>query len=112
MIPTRKTKIFFQNLLPIQIKVVSLHPLMEVKPLDLSSPDGGIGRRAGLKHQWSNPSRFDPGSGYQERNSKSPKVLNIFRCLALFLCFFAKKAQIIWKYEEKLRYLRCVKHEA
>ena len=27
-------------------------------------PDGGIGRRAGLKHQWSNPSRFDPGSGY------------------------------------------------
>ena len=29
------------------------------------SPDGGIGRRAGLKHQWSNPSRFDPGSGYK-----------------------------------------------
>ena len=28
------------------------------------SPDGGIGRRAGLKHQWSNPSRFEPGSGY------------------------------------------------
>ena len=30
------------------------------------SPDGGIGRRAGLKHQWSNPSRFDPGSGYHK----------------------------------------------
>ena len=29
------------------------------------SPDGGIGRRAGLKHQWGNPSRFDPGSGYR-----------------------------------------------
>ena len=28
-------------------------------------PDGGIGRRAGLKHQWGNPSRFDPGSGYR-----------------------------------------------
>ncbi len=28
-------------------------------------PDGGIGRRAGLKHQWSNPCRFDPGSGYR-----------------------------------------------
>ena len=27
-------------------------------------PDGGIGRRAGLKHQWGNPCRFDPGSGY------------------------------------------------
>ena len=31
------------------------------------SPDGGIGRRAGLKHQWSNPCRFDPGSGYEEK---------------------------------------------
>ena len=31
---------------------------------DVTSPDGGIGRRAGLKHQWSNPCRFDPGSGY------------------------------------------------
>ena len=30
-------------------------------------PDGGIGRRAGLKHQWSNPCRFDPGSGYVAR---------------------------------------------
>ena len=30
----------------------------------VASPDGGIGRRAGLKHQWSNPCRFDPGSGY------------------------------------------------
>ena len=29
------------------------------------SPDGGIGRRAGLKHQWGNPCRFDPGSGYK-----------------------------------------------
>ncbi len=34
-------------------------------------PDGGIGRRAGLKHQWSNPCRFDPGSGY---NLKTLKV--------------------------------------
>ena len=33
-------------------------------------PDGGIGRRAGLKHQWSNPCRFDPGSGYS--GSKNP----------------------------------------
>ena len=32
---------------------------------DEGSPDGGIGRRAGLKHQWSNPCRFDPGSGYE-----------------------------------------------
>ena len=34
---------------------------------DATSPDGGIGRRAGLKHQWSNPCRFDPGSGYQTK---------------------------------------------
>ena len=40
-------------------------------------PDGGIGRRAGLKHQWSNPSRFDPGSGYKE--------LQVFTC-GSFLC--------------------------
>ena len=33
-------------------------------PLQSQSPDGGIGRRAGLKHQWGNPSRFEPGSGY------------------------------------------------
>ena len=38
-----------------------------------TSPDGGIGRRAGLKHQWSNPCRFDPGSGYQTKC----KCLNI-----------------------------------
>ena len=31
-------------------------------------PDGGIGRRAGLKHQWGNPSRFDPGSGYKKES--------------------------------------------
>ena len=45
----------------------SPNPLLIQKiyvPLHTLSPDGGIGRRAGLKHQWSNPSRFDPGSGY------------------------------------------------
>ena len=35
------------------------------------SPDGGIGRRAGLKHQWGNPSRFEPGSGYTGSDAKS-----------------------------------------
>ena len=29
-------------------------------------PDGGIGRRDGLKHRWGNPSRFEPGSGYTQ----------------------------------------------
>ena len=44
-----------------------------------TSPDGGIGRRAGLKHQWSNPCRFDPGSGYD-------KILQVidFQCLQDF----------------------------
>ena len=28
-------------------------------------PGGGIGRRVGLKHQWGNPCRFDPGPGYK-----------------------------------------------
>ena len=40
--------------------VVPLHRIRESR-----CPDGGIGRRAGLKHQWGNPSRFDPGSGYK-----------------------------------------------
>ena len=47
----------------------SPNPLLIQKiyvPLHTLSPDGGIGRRAGLKHQWSNPSRFDPGSGYNK----------------------------------------------
>ena len=30
------------------------------------SPDGGIGRRAGLKHQCRKASRFEPGSGYHK----------------------------------------------
>ena len=42
-----------------------------------SCPDGGIGRRAGLKHQWSNPSRFDPGSGYKGKAERM-----IIHCLA------------------------------
>ena len=53
-------KFFSTKSLPVQILFVPLQPLI--------SPDGGIGRRAGLKHQWSNPCRFDPGSGYQEKS--------------------------------------------
>ena len=46
---------------------------------DATSPDGGIGRRAGLKHQWSNPCRFDPGSGYpSNRKSLIFKDLRFF----------------------------------
>ena len=42
-----------------------MHPYsVRFRPSPNTSPDGGIGRRAGLKHQWSNPCRFDPGSGY------------------------------------------------
>ena len=44
------------------------------------SPDGGIGRRAGLKHQWGNPCRFDPGSGYRKERSL---LLSFFCCLPL-----------------------------
>ena len=39
------------------------------------SPDGGIGRRAGLKHQWGNPSRFDPGSGYKAQKANPCKSI-------------------------------------
>ena len=49
-------------------------------PLQSQSPDGGIGRRAGLKHQWGNPSRFDPGSGYVKLFGKCCKssICNTF----------------------------------
>lgn len=47
----------------IQIFSLPLHSLFRQRPC----PDGGIGRRAGLKHQWGNPSRFEPGSGYKDR---------------------------------------------
>ncbi len=42
----------------------------------LKSPNGGIGRRVGLKHQWSNPCRFDPGFGYRLGSflRESPRV--------------------------------------
>ena len=53
------------------LKKSPAYPLVSVKCCTFAavltpSPDGGIGRRAGLKHQWGNPCRFDPGSGYME----------------------------------------------
>lgn len=39
------------------------------------SPDGGIGRRAGLKHQCRKASRFEPGSGYSPKLSIPCKSL-------------------------------------
>ena len=47
------------------------------------SPDGGIGRRAGLKHQWGNPCRFDPGSGYEFDSKIIAKALKL-KTLAIF----------------------------
>ena len=52
------------------------------------SPDGGIGRRAGLKHQWSNPSRFEPGSGYHKSlvNSWFTRDFSFSICTKSVLC--------------------------
>lgn len=49
----------------------------KVVPLCHQCPDGGIGRRDGLKHRWGDPSRFEPGSGYcgGERYKSFPSVL-------------------------------------
>ena len=47
------------------------------------SPDGGIGRRAGLKHQWGNPSRFDPGSGYKARVSHEILAFTFYMALGV-----------------------------
>ena len=38
--------------------------------LQAKSPNGGIGRRVGLKHQCRKACRFDPGSGYKLKSIK------------------------------------------
>ena len=48
------------------------------------SPDGGIGRRVGLKHQYRKVCRFDPGSGYCKQESQPCKGLTLLSfCLFL-----------------------------
>ena len=42
-------------------------------------PDGGIGRRVGLKHQYRKMCRFDPGSGYQETDNSLLRVVGFLR---------------------------------
>ena len=54
--------IFRQKSLPVQKECLPLHPSLNKMPC----PDGGIGRRAGLKHQCRKACRFDPGSGYKK----------------------------------------------
>ena len=56
--------------------------LFTFAPQRQKSPDGGIGRRAGLKHQWSN---IHPGSTPGLGTSKSAKQLEA--SLADFFCF-------------------------
>ena len=48
-------------------------------------PDGGIGRRAGLKHQWGNPSRFEPGSGYIKTADAHSSVSRFFVSIYVLL---------------------------
>ena len=69
------------------------HPTLPTKPhahrqlKQHTSPDGGIGRRAGLKHQWSNPCRYDPGTGYPlNRKSLIFKDLRFFFWILLHIC--------------------------
>ena len=56
-----KLKPFFRKMFA-EIKIIRIFATANEK-----CSDGGIGRRAGLKHQWGNPSRFDPGSEYCKR---------------------------------------------
>ena len=71
-IPYTKRTLLWPKYLVVSKLYVPLHRLMK-----WPCPDGGIGRRAGLKHQWSNPSRFDPGSGYKGKAERM-----IIHCLA------------------------------
>jgi hypothetical protein len=66
-------------------------------------PDGGIGRRAGLKHQWSNPSRFDPGSGYNKKVD-SLLIINLLSLYTLSIpCFHEKVSAKAGKITKKVR---------
>ena len=66
-------------------------------------PDGGIGRRAGLKHQWSNPSRFDPGSGYNKKVD-SLLIINLLSLYTLSIppAFMKKYMRKLEKTQKRL----------
>ena len=72
----------------------------------VKSPDGGIGRRAGLKHQWGNPCRFDPGSGYFSRS-----VLDIpTHFFFIFVPQFRRKVLLLQEIQSRLKTLWLKKH--
>ena len=51
----------------------------------LIGPNGGIGRRVGLKHQWRNPSRFDPGFGYTQDDSPESDFAEVVKLVDTLL---------------------------
>ena len=57
---------------------------MRHRTATITCPDGGIGRRVGLKHQCRKACRFDPGSGYEFDSTVIAKPL-LIKDLAIFL---------------------------
>ena len=70
--------------MPLKASCQNSKPRLKKNPTDLQkvqelvvlqplfSPDGGIGRHAGLKNPYREMCRFDPGSGY--KYSKDPNL--------------------------------------
>ena len=68
-------QIFWLKSLLFHFFILPLHRIFPKRCNPANCPDGGIGRRVGLKHQCRKASRFDPGSGY-----KAFKKTNKERC--------------------------------
>ncbi len=74
----------------IRKKLIPLHPQFQMNARSIC-PDGGIGRRVGLKHQYLTMCRFEPGSGYNVL-----KRTLVSQALARVSSFLSLKFGHIW----------------
>ncbi len=79
----RFCKVFFVKCFAIQ----NMRLLLPPRKGKGTCPGGGIGRRAGLKHQWGNPYRFDPGPGYHHQNNAHSAYLRPMSARFFFTLF-------------------------
>ena len=69
-------QIFWLKSLLFHFFILPLHRIFPKRCNPANCPDGGIGRRVGLKHQCRKASRFDPGSGYLSKQFKILQIAN------------------------------------
>lgn len=69
-------------------------------PLQHRRPNGGIGRRDGLKHRWGNPSRFEPGFGHIQQ-----AIISVVCCFFLCICLLCRVNKLNLRKMQKFGYL-------